>query len=72
MIETVALFLLVLFSFGFAFMVNRNLITLLTIVMYLIFLITIDYSQPYSLFLVYSIISALVMLAIMFYDSIKS
>jgi len=71
MIETIALFLFVLFSFGFIYLVNRNLITLLGIVMFLIFLIIIDYSQPYSPYLSLFIVCTLILLAVKFYSSMR-
>jgi hypothetical protein len=71
MIETVALFLFVLFSFGFIYLVNRNLITLMGIVMYLIFLIILDYSRPFSPYLGLFIVIALILLAVKFYGSMR-
>jgi hypothetical protein len=71
MIETIALFLFVLFSFGFIYLVNRNLITLLGIVMFLIFLIIIDYSQPFSPYLGLFIVIAMILLAVKFYSSMR-
>jgi len=71
MIETVALFLFVLFSFGFVYLVNRNLITLMGIVMFMIFLIILDYSQPFSPYLALFIICGLILLALRFYNSMR-
>ena len=71
MIETIALFLFVLFSFGFVYLINRNLITLMGIVMFLIFLIIIDYSQPFSPYLGLFIVFGLILLAVKFYGSMK-
>jgi hypothetical protein len=70
-IETVAVFLMVLLSFGFVYMVNRNLITLLTMSMYIIFLAILDYSDQSSAFLALFIIFALILLAVRFYDSMR-
>ena len=71
MIETIALFLFVLFSFGFVYLVNRNLLTMLAIVMYLIFLTIIDYSQPFSPYLGFFIVIAMILLAAKFYSSMR-
>jgi hypothetical protein len=70
-IETIAIFLLVLLSFGFVYIVNRNLITLLAISMYIIFLAILDYSDQINVFLALFIIFALILLAIRFYDSMR-
>jgi hypothetical protein len=70
-VETVSVFLMVLLSFGFVYLVNRNLITLLTIIMYLIFLVLLDYSDPVSPYLALFIVIAIILLAVKFYDSMR-
>jgi hypothetical protein len=70
-IETVAVFLMVLLSFGFVYIVNRNLLTLLAMSMYVIFLAVLDYSDQSSAYLALFIIFALVLLALKFYSSMR-
>jgi hypothetical protein len=70
-IETVAIFLMVLLSFGFVYIVNRNMLTLLAMSMYVIFLAVLDYSDQSSAYLALFIIFALILLALKFYDSMK-
>jgi hypothetical protein len=71
MIETVAVFLMVLLSFGFVYLINRNLLTLLAMVMYIIFLAVLDYSDQSSGFLAMFIMFALILLAVRFYYSMR-